>query len=115
MRALAAATAGRSVLWIAGADLAHVGPHFGDREPLSAEDQTSLEARDQATLAHAARGDAGGWFDEIKKERDRRKVCGLSPIYAMLAAARPGAGRVAVYAQCPAPDQSIVSIASLIY
>ncbi|MGZ3408255.1 MAG: AmmeMemoRadiSam system protein B, partial [Polyangia bacterium] len=69
------------------------------------------------TLVHASRGDAVAWFEEIRKERDRRRVCGLPPIFAMLESARPGAGRVAAYAQCPADEDggSIVSIASLVY
>jgi hypothetical protein len=107
----------RPTLWIAGADLAHVGPRFGDDESLDASDRGSLERRDQETLAHASRGDAAAWFDEIKKERDRRRVCGLPPIFAMLESARPGSGRIAAYAQCPADEDggSIVSIASLVY
>lgn len=109
--------AGRSVLWLAGADLAHVGPRFGDADALDATDRSSLERRDQETLAHAARGDAAGWFDEIRKERDRRRVCGLPPIFAMLESAQPGPGKLCAYAQCPADDEggSIVSIASLVY
>ncbi len=110
-------TAGRRTLWIAGADLAHVGPRFGDDQPLDAEDRASLERRDQVTLQHAMRGDAVGWFREIAREKDRRRVCGLPPIYAMLACANPGAGEVRAYGQCPADDAggSLVSIASLVY
>lgn len=110
-------TEGRRTLYIAGADLAHVGPRFGDPEPLDANDRASLEKRDQATLEHCLRGDGSAWFAEIAREKDRRNVCGLSPIYAMLAAARPGNGRLAAYAQCPADEDggSLVSIASLVY
>jgi len=107
----------RPTLWIAGADLAHVGPRFGDAESLDATDRSSLERRDHETLVHASAGDAVAWFEEIRKERDRRRVCGLPPIFAMLETAKPGAGRVAAYAQCPADEDggSIVSIASLVY
>ncbi|HUS63632.1 MAG TPA: AmmeMemoRadiSam system protein B, partial [Kofleriaceae bacterium] len=109
-------TAGRRTLFIAGADLAHVGPRFGDAEPLDADDRESLERRDQATLAHCASGDATAWFTEIAKEKDRRRVCGLPPIYAMLKVARPGVGQLRAYGQCPADDNggSLVSIASVV-
>jgi AmmeMemoRadiSam system protein B len=107
----------RPTLWIAGADLAHVGPRFNDAEPLDATDRGSLERRDQETLTPAARGDSGAWFEEIRRERDGRRVCGLPPIFAMLESARPGAGRLLAYGQCPADEEggSIVSIASLVY
>ena len=116
------ALAGKRVLWIAGADLAHVGPHFAqrgdfDETPLDADDRASLEKRDQQTLEPVLRGDARGWFDEIRREKDRRRVCGLPPIYSMLRSAEAGAGKLLVYAQCPADERggSIVSIASLVF
>jgi hypothetical protein len=111
--------ANRTVLWIAGADLAHVGPRYGDPEPLDRDDLGSLERRDQQTLARVVAGDAKGWFDEIAREKDRRNVCGLSPIYALLAttdlAATPG--KLLAYAQCPADERntSVVSIASIVF
>jgi AmmeMemoRadiSam system protein B len=107
----------RRTLYVAGADLAHVGPRFGDADPLDQDDSTSLERRDQETLAVAARGDAAGWFGEIRRERDRRRVCGLPPIYALLSVARPKAGSITSYAQCAADEGggSLVSIASLVY
>jgi AmmeMemoRadiSam system protein B len=115
LRLLVDAVKGRRVLWLAGADLAHVGPRFGDEQPLDASDRDSLERRDQATLKHVAAGDAAGWFGEIKRERDARRVCGLTPIYALLAAAQPGKGALTAYGQCPAEQGSIVSIASFVY
>jgi AmmeMemoRadiSam system protein B len=115
LRALVEETAGRDVLWIAGADLAHVGPRFGDVDPLDDAALRNLDGTDQATLAAVLDGNAGAWFAAIRGEDDRRRVCGLPPIYAMLSAARPGAGRLAVYAQCPAEQGSIVSIASVVF
>ncbi len=112
--ALHRAVAGRRVLWIAGADLAHIGPRFGDG-PLTQADRSSLEQSDQAALQRAAAGDATGWFQEIRREKDRRRVCGLSPVYALLSVAQPGRGRLAAYGQCAAEEDSIVSIASLTY
>ena len=110
-------TTGRRVLWIAGADLAHVGPHFGDTEPLGEPERETLEDSDHFALAAAARGDAAGWFEAIARTQDRTRVCGLPPIYALLETARPGAGTVKAYGQCPADEEagSLVSIASVVF
>lgn len=117
LSALRELTKGRRTLFIAGADLAHVGPRFGDKEPLDADDRVSLERRDQDTLNACALGDANAWFGEIQKEKDRRRVCGLPPIFAMLETAQPGTGKLIAYAQCPADDDggSLVSIASMVF
>jgi AmmeMemoRadiSam system protein B len=110
-------TDGKRVLWLAGADLAHVGPRFNDPEPLDEADRGSLERRDQETLSAAASGDAAAWFQEIRRERDCRNVCGLSPIYALLSVGKPGVGKLLAYGQCPADERggSLVSIASLVH
>lgn len=114
---LTALARARHTLWVAGADLAHVGPRFGDAEPLAAAARDELRRADEASLAAAAAGDAGSWFRGFSADRDRRRVCGVAPIYALLAGARPAAGQVLTYAQCPADESggSLVSIASVCY
>lgn len=109
--------AGKKVLWVGGVDLAHVGPRFGDEQPLDQDDCKSLERRDQEMLQPCLRGDANGWFQELAREKDARRVCGLSPIYALLETANVSQGSLLAYGQCPADDNggSIVSIASLLY
>jgi hypothetical protein len=116
------AIGGKKVLWLAGADLAHVGPNFArpgdfDADALSQDDRASLEKRDQETLQPVLRGDARGWFEEIRREKDRRRVCGLPPIYAMLRSSEAKSGKLLVYAQCPADERggSLVTIASLVF
>ncbi len=109
-------TAGRRVLVIAGADLAHVGPRFGD-DAQGAAERAAVEAADRASLAACVAGDAEAFFAGISADGDSRRVCGLSPIYASLALVAP-AGRPGVlydYAQCDADEdgESFVSIASL--
>jgi hypothetical protein len=92
-----------------------VGPRFGDA---NAADRAHLHTRDHATLHHCARADADGWFAEIAGEQDRRRVCGLPPVYAMLQSLRGQTrGRLAFYDQCAADEDgdSLVSIASVIY
>jgi AmmeMemoRadiSam system protein B len=124
LSALQSLTAERRVLWVAAADLAHVGPRYGDDEPLGATDHASLERRDQETLVALASGSARAWLDEIWREKNVRRVCGLSPIFHALLAAQPPSGRLVAYAQCPADEApgggplgsgSIVSIASLVF
>ena len=125
LSALEALTQGRRVLFVAAADLAHVGPRFGDEQPLSADDRASLERRDQETLRTLETGSASAWLEELWRDRNQRRVCGLAPVYHALLATRPGRGTLACYAQCPADenggsdgrlgDGSIVSIASLCF
>ncbi len=113
---LAAAVAGKRVLVIAAADLAHVGPRFGDR-PMTAEDRKIIETADSVALAAAGRGDAEGFFAAVAAEKDRFRVCGLAPIYHAFALAgkTDRKGELLAYAQCSADekDASFVSIAAL--
>ena len=124
LSALDALTQGKRVLVIAAADLAHVGPRFGDDSPLAHDDHVSLERRDQETLVTLQKGNAREWLDEIWRERNERRVCGLAPIYQALLFARPKPGKLLAYAQCPADERpgsttlgpgSIVSIAALVF
>jgi AmmeMemoRadiSam system protein B len=99
---------------IAGADLAHVGPRFGDPWPVDASVLVRLAADDRALLDAAATGDAAAFFAETVRQGDRNRVCGLSPIYALLALLPAGQGRVLRYGQWPDP-QGTVTFASLLF
>lgn len=112
LAALRALATGKRVVWVASAELAHVGPRFGEDEPLTRDDCSSLETRDKQTLAAVERGDADAYFEEIRKEHDQRRVTGLAAIDAMLRASGGKHGAQLVYGQCAADDknQSIVSI-----
>lgn len=105
--------AGQSTLWIGAADLAHVGPRFGDAEPLIESDRDSLERRDRETLKPVLSGDAQSFLGELRRERDRRRVVGLGTIYMLLQAARPTGGKIRCYAQCSVDTGSYISTASL--
>jgi AmmeMemoRadiSam system protein B len=119
LAALARRTAGRRVLVIAGADLAHVGPRFGDG-PFRVSECAALEHTDRRALAHVSAGDADAFHDAICADSDRYRVCGTAPIYATLAllglAGAPARrGELLSYAQCPADDGPVswVSVAAL--
>lgn len=100
---------------IAGADLAHVGPRFGDARPFDAQKRTELDATDRESLDHATRGDAEGFWAHVAGDLDTRRVCGLAPIYSLLRTVASGArGHVRHYEQNVDPDEgSIVSHAAV--
>lgn len=78
------AASGRRVALVAGADLAHVGPRFGDPEPVSGEELRRIEREDRAMLGAVEAGDARAFFASVAADGDRRRICGLSPIYSVL-------------------------------
>lgn len=112
-----AAAKGRKVLYVAAADLAHVGPAFGDRSALGEAERQAVETADAEMLRRAATGSAQAFFEFVREERDRRRICGLPPIYMLLRLLDGVAGQVTAYAQCPADEQkgSWVSIAGVAY
>jgi hypothetical protein len=100
---------------VAGADLAHVGPRFGDPAPLDERGREALRARDAGSIRLLIEADAGGFFAQVAEDLDKRRVCGLGPLYTLLRLL-PGQtrGEVLHYAQCVDPDEgSVVSHASL--
>jgi predicted class III extradiol MEMO1 family dioxygenase len=122
LEALAVHLSQRRVLVVSAADLAHVGPAFGDQAPLSPEEKRRLAAADQRLLGAIQAGDAGDFLALLRQSRDRTRVCGLPPTYwAMRLLERLNgqapAGRVTAYAQCPADEQfgSVVSIAGALW
>lgn len=102
----------RKVCVIAGADLAHVGPRFGDAEPISPSGLATVEREDLAMLETVTAGDARAFFESAARDRDRRRVCGLSPIYALLRTAGAATGELRRYGQWPDP-QATVTFASV--
>ena len=89
--ALSRATAGRRVCFVAGADLAHAGPMYGDDAPVSRPALEGLGTEDLRTLAFLERGDADGFHRDATVEDERRRLCGVAPIYAAMRAAGRGA------------------------
>jgi hypothetical protein len=92
---------------IAGADLAHVGPRFGDAEPVSPARLARIEAEDRALLSLVEAVDPGGFFTSVAADGDSRRTCGLSPIYALLATLPAGRGRLLRYGQWPDPHGTV--------
>ena len=102
----------RRTLIVAAADLAHIGPVFGDGFPLDLRGRSDLAQADQSLLETVKEVDAERLIDEIRSDGDRRRICGLPPIYLTLSVLRGSAGFVTSYEQCPASSDgtSLVSI-----
>jgi MEMO1 family protein len=105
----------KNAVVIAGADLAHVGPRFGDAKAFDEGERRALDETDRESLDHAARGDAEGFWRHVADDIDTRRVCGLAPIYCLLRTVTTGAqGHLRHYEQNVDPEEgSIVSHAAL--
>ena len=101
------------VCLVAGADLAHAGPRFGDPEAVTAARLRELEAADRGMLEAVVAGDAPAFFESAARDQDARRVCGLSPIYVLLRALEQPRGTLRRYAQWPDP-QGTVTFASVV-
>ncbi len=105
---------GGRTLVVAAADLAHMGPAFGDPQPMGSVERASLSAADAEMLAIVGRGDAEGFLDLLAGERDRRRICGLPPIYLTLKLLGQVVGEKVAYSVCPAPNGSVVSVTGML-
>jgi MEMO1 family protein len=105
----------RRAVVIAGADLAHVGPRFGDPRPLDALERSRLDITDRDSLARAERVDAEAFWEHVVRDLETRRVCGLAPVYSLLRTIAPGArGEIRHYEQTVDPEEgSIVSHAAM--
>lgn len=114
LRSLVEARGGRAVV-LAGADLAHVGPRFGDPAPYDETRRAALQDADGTSLDHATAGRAREFWRHVMSDMDERRVCGLAPIYSLLRALPSGLrGQVLRYEQTIDDDDgSIVSHAAV--
>lgn len=101
------AASSRRVCLVAGVDLAHVGPRFGDGEPNTAASLARVERDDRAMLASVVGVDPRGFYGGVAADHDARRVCGLSPIYALLRLLPEMPGRLVRYTQWPDPEGAV--------
>jgi len=105
-RAAAAETSG-SVCYIAGADLAHLGPFFGDDAPVDGARLDQLRRDEAERLRHLVAGEPGAFHRAVDADGNPDRVCGASPIF-LTAALCGGGGELLHYGQAPATDGSQV-------
>jgi AmmeMemoRadiSam system protein B len=103
----AVAASSRRVCLVAGVDLAHVGPRFGDPDPNTEASLAIVEREDRAMLESVVAGDARGFFARVAADGDARRICGLSPIYSLLRVLPEAPGRLIEYRQWPDPEGAV--------
>jgi AmmeMemoRadiSam system protein B len=114
-------SAGRRVLILAGVDLAHVGPRFGDEMELTPEARKKIEDEDKKSLDLAMKLEADAFYMSVVADDHWRKMCGLSAVYCSLRLIKAMAnspasrGKLLTYGQAEDPMGGIVSYASAIF
>jgi AmmeMemoRadiSam system protein B len=106
----------RRVCFVAGVDLAHVGQQFGDSEPITTEFLKWVEAEDHKLVDRLLALDAPGFFSEIAKDQDKRKICGFSPLYSLIYLLDGARGNQLHYGQAFTPETgSAVTFTSTVF
>lgn len=106
---------GRSVCFVAGADLAHLGPQFGDPAPIAGSRLTELSETEHGRLRHLERGDPNAFHRSVEGDGNPDRVCGTTPIF-LTSALAGGSARLLHYGQANAGDGAVVvSFCSMIF
>jgi AmmeMemoRadiSam system protein B len=106
----------RRVCLVAGVDLAHVGIQFGDEEPVTPDFLKWVEEEDGRLIEKLTAADAGGFFHEVAKDQDRRRICGFSPLYSLIHLLDGSRGRNLKYSQAVTPEtRSAVTFTSVVF
>ncbi len=104
---------GEGTLAVAGVDLSHVGPKFGDARTGRALEE-EFRAVDREILSALETGDPAAFFEAGARAGNRYRVCGFSALWTLLAALPGIRGTVLDYAVWHEdPTRSAVSFAAV--
>jgi AmmeMemoRadiSam system protein B len=107
---------GKSLLFVASADLAHIGPRYGDHQPPDFADLGRITDQDQEFLALVAKMDKEGSLAHVAEDDNRRRICGFAPIYTMLGAMDASEGELLRYEKAEMDGAgSWVTFASMVF
>jgi len=76
---------GRRITFIAAVDLAHIGPRFGDDWLVDLHHQARVGREDAEMLDAVMAPDADAFYEQVMRDHDARRICGLTPIYLLTA------------------------------
>ncbi len=111
--ALAEVLRGRKVCFVAGVDLSHVGPVFGDDVEVDPKLVRWMVKGDERSLRACADGNAEAFWNSVMEDGNRRHVCGLSAVYSMLRLLGGARGKILKYGFAPDPGGGLVSFAGM--
>lgn len=115
VRELVASHSGKCCI-IASVDLSHVGPRFGDAQPLSPGLLSRVESQNLALLETVAALDADGFLKQIQEDEDRTRIDAVPAIYTMLKSLDLREGRLLKYEQAADwSSQQCVTFASMAF
>jgi len=101
--------------WVLGVDMAHMGTRYGDQfEALAGQNEMlAVAERDRQRMERIALGDALGFWELVRENRDDLKWCGSSPFYTFLKVRPAARGTIDRYDQWNIDPQSVVSFAGM--
>jgi AmmeMemoRadiSam system protein B len=94
---------GGSICYVAGADLAHVGPLFGDERPVNETRLRELDAMDRSRLALLTRSAPGAFHQAVALQDNPDRVCS-APAITLTALLAGGPAELLHYGQACADD-----------
>jgi hypothetical protein len=106
---------GQRVGFIASVDLAHVGPNFDHPYPITPKRKLAIEKLDREALSHLETGEIEGFHDALAADANARHVDAHPAVYTLMHAFPELRAQLLHYAQAPAPEESIVSFASMAF
>lgn len=103
------------LVWVLGVDMAHMGVRYGDGFEAVANQGLMAEVgeRDGRRMEQINAGDAAGFWDLVKENRDDLKWCGSAPFYTFLKSIPKVRGELRSYEQWNIDDRSVVSFAGM--
>ncbi len=108
---------GDRLFWVLGVDMAHMGARYRDDFAAVAGEgvMSEVQARDQQRIEAIQAGDAGGFWELVRKNHDDLKWCGSAPFYTFLKTAGKARGELLNYEQWNIDEHSVVSFAGMAF
>ncbi|UCC66403.1 MAG: AmmeMemoRadiSam system protein B [Deltaproteobacteria bacterium] len=101
---------------VASADLAHVGPQFGGAQPVTPGVLAEIKTKDLEMLQYVAQLNGEEFYQYVLREEDKRNICGLPPIYALVNLIQAQKGELLKYQQWYDPQgRGTVTFASMVF